>query len=223
MARSIDRLLKSISADISATPASREGMNSFLKPLGKLGNELGALLCERDGFYAFESALLVRSFDSPTSPQGLVQWNSPTLWKDSYDQVFDNNIVFFAEDLFGGQFCIRAEAVWLFDPELGEYQRNADSLEAWATEIVDNPEIRTGFPLVLQWQVSHGALENGCRLVPKLPFFVGGKFEVENLYACQEVTGMRFRGAIAKQARDLPDGSQISFRVGPEPSPPGSK
>ncbi len=73
-----------------------------------------------------------------------------------------------------------------------------------------------------EWESSHGPLKQGFRLTPKLPFFAGGKFEVKNLYAYQDVRAMRFRGSLATQVRDLPDGAPIVFRVGPKPRPPDS-
>lgn len=59
----------------------------------------------------------------------------------------------------------------------------------------------------------HGVLVEGQRLVPKLPFVAGGEFEVDNLYAADAVEGMRARGNLAVQIRDLPDGAQISYRI----------
>jgi hypothetical protein len=221
VAQSINRLLKTAGPEILASPTLGDGSSRFLDPLGHLGRDLASLLGERNGFYAFESALLVRPFNSVQSPLGMLQWNAATLWKDSYEQVFDG-IVFFAEDLFGGQFCIREGAVWLLDPEQGEYERIAENLEGWAAEILGNAEVRTGYPLAMEWRKRQGPLREGFRLLPKLPFFVGGKFEIENLYAVEDVTGMRYRGSVAKQVRSIPDGGPLRFKVGKEPPPADS-
>ncbi|MGD9644213.1 MAG: hypothetical protein AB7U73_00785 [Pirellulales bacterium] len=42
---------------------------------------------------------------------------------------------------------------------------------------------------------------------------VGGDYVLENLYALDDVKGMRFRASIANQIRDLPDGTKIRFRI----------
>jgi hypothetical protein len=221
MAPALDQLLTKINARLSAQSAPLRDTDPHLKAFGRIGQELGELLRKQNGFYAYNSALLVRPFDREKAPRGVIQWNSPSLWKDTYEQLFDN-VLFFAEDLFGGQFCIREGAVSAFDPELGEYRQVSDTLEGWAREILDNPEVRTGYPLVPEWERLHGPLKEGFRLVPKLPFFAGGKYEINNLYAYQDTRGMRFRGSLATQARDLPPGAPLVFRVGPKPPPPDS-
>jgi len=46
-----------------------------------------------------------------------------------------------------------------------------------------------------------------------MPFVFDGEFSVENLYPIDAVTGMRFRGSIAMQTKDVPDGRQIRLGV----------
>jgi hypothetical protein len=53
------------------------------------------------------------------------------------------------------------------------------------------------------------------RLVPKIPFVCGGRYEVNNLYPLNEVKGRQFRASIARQIRDLPDGSQVILDISP--------
>jgi hypothetical protein len=52
----------------------------------------------------------------------------------------------------------------------------------------------------------------GERLAPKMPLVTGGGFEVSNLAAIESLRGMRFRGNLAVQIRDLPDGVKIRYR-----------
>ena len=87
------------------------------------------------------------------------------------------------------------------------------SLGAWANDMVADYQFRTGYPLAHDWQVANGILPAGVRLLPKIPFFCGGKYEVQNLYALADVKGMLLRASIAKQIRDLPDGAEIVFRT----------
>src|ERR1700683_3555570 len=70
-----------------------------------VGDELLGLLSIRNGFYAFESALLIRPLYSESDPLGLVQWNRADLWKSEYKSKL-GDVVCFAEDIFGVQFCI---------------------------------------------------------------------------------------------------------------------
>jgi hypothetical protein len=49
-------------------------------------------------------------------------------------------------------------------------------------------------------------------LVPKIPFVLGGEFGVDNVFALEATKGMRLRGELAVQIRDLPNGTKISYR-----------
>lgn len=178
-------------------------------------NELAELLSARNGFVAFESALHV--FPTGRAVQGemtLEQWNAIDLWRKHYDHL-DGGALFFAEDVFGGQFAIRNDAVELFDPETGEFTTLSTTIEGWAAALLDDPAVLTGYPLAHQWQMEHGRLTTQQRLVPKQPFVLGGEFSLQNLYVVDAAVGMRLRGDIARQLKDLPDGATVRFEVGP--------
>jgi hypothetical protein len=168
-----------------------------------VGEELASMLGQRDGFCAYESALLVHP----------VRRNAPKLWKEKYVTDHDNVLFFAEEDAFGCQFCLHNEKVWTFDPETGALEEMSPSLGLWARSVTEDCEYRTGFPLAHAWQLQNGPLLNGTRLLPKVPFVLGGKFEMENLYQDEDVKGMLFRASIANQIRDVPDGSEISLSV----------
>ena len=53
----------------------------------------------------------------------------------------------------------------------------------------------------------------GSSLVPAVPFVLGGEYSLGNLRLADAVSGMRARGNLARQIRDLPDGAQIEFKV----------
>lgn len=53
----------------------------------------------------------------------------------------------------------------------------------------------------------------GSRLLPKQLFVLGGSFDVDNLYALDAVKGMQLRAEIARQIRDLPDGTSVTLRL----------
>jgi hypothetical protein len=65
------------------------------------------------------------------------------------------------------------------------------------------------------WQVENGAIPQGKRLMPKIPFVLGGKYSLDNIYALDSVSAMKSRGNLALQLRDLPDGTKVEFRVVP--------
>lgn len=211
MHQAITKLL-SVASEPIADVLGRGVALQHLSKWGKLGEELAELLACRNGFYAYESALCVRPLCHKASPLGLSEWNVDNLWKSKY---IDNltNVLFFAEDVFGGQFCIRGEAICTFDPETGALEEVSSSLGSWAEGLMADYEYRTGYPLAHAWQVENSPLLPGLRLLPKVPFICGGRYEAANLYPLDEVRGMLFRASIANQIQDLPDGAQVVFDV----------
>jgi hypothetical protein len=168
-------------------------------------------LRERNGFYAFESALHVFPSGSATELT-LEWWNGDALWRDAYGDLADG-LLFFAEDIFGGQFTLSDRGVGAFDPETGEVSIIGKDIQSWAAAILREPETLTGYPLAQRWQRLHGPVAPGRRLAPKVPFVAGGPFEVDNLASIDSVESLRFHAHLATQIRDLPDGSKISFRI----------
>jgi hypothetical protein len=185
---------------------------ALLELAGPVGAGLISLLQAKNGFYAFESALHVFSTQPRGSEISLAEWNAPELWIDAYKGLA-NDAVFFAEDIFGGQFCIKRDGIHTFDPETGNSQRLSADFDGWASSVLNNFKVLTGWPLAHEWQRSNGRLARGMRLVPEVPFVMGGKFSVQNLYALASVKAMRMRGSIAVQIKDLPDGGKIRFKI----------
>lgn len=171
-----------------------------------------AMLSRVNGFYAFESALHVFPLSGRPGAFGIDSWNEPGLWRDLYRGMADD-FLFFAEDIFGGQFALKGDLIYSFDPETGEAVQVAESVDEWARKILDDFEVMTGYPVAHQWQVANGPVRPGDRLVPKRPFVLGGEYSVSNLVVMDAVKGMRFRGELAVQIRDLPDGASITFKI----------
>jgi hypothetical protein len=172
-----------------------------------------ALWGGRNGFYAMSSALLVRPVGGDVAGvRSVATWNQPTLWRCAYGDLAADGWCF-AEDAFGGQFSLHDDGVFAFDPETGARDRLADDLVGWAEALLDDAAVLTGYPLAHEWQVRHGPLPVGQRLVPTVPFVLGGSFDVDNLRALDEVQGMRLRGELAVQLRDLPDGATVRYGV----------
>lgn len=173
---------------------------------------LAELLDQCNGFWNFDRALLVRASGTDGSPLNIETWNADSTWIDAYRDDL-SGLLFFAEDVFGGQFAISDTGVEVVDPETGEREAFAASLEAWAERILDEPEELTGYPLLREWEEACGKLQVGYRLVPRVPFVCGGEFAIENLKATPEVEGMRLRGPLATKIASLPDGATIEFTI----------
>ena len=208
MRHSIDNLISIASEPIGEVFDGTEALNKW----GRLGNELAEMLKLKNGFYAYESALLVRPVRHDHAPLGLLEWNDPRRWKAEYADNLGSEL-FFAEDVFGGQYCIRDDSISTFDPETGLFEAMCPSLRTWAGQVMSDFQMRTGYPLAHDWQMVNGALPLGVRLLPKKPFVCGGRYELDNLYSLVDVEGMRYRASIANQIRALPDGAEIVFKT----------
>lgn len=182
----------------------------FAGPASLLCEQLIDLLTVKNGFYAFESALHV--FPSGRTGVGhhLEQWNSIDGWRCAYGNLTDN-LIFFAEDIFGDQFALGPLGVMRFNAETARTSVLALTIEDWAELVLQNYEEETGYPLAHQWQLQYGPLPQGQRLNPKRPFVMGGAYAVENLTPVDAAEGMKFRGEIAVQIHDLPDGATIDI------------
>src|SRR5215467_2735322 len=151
---------------ISSAPLSQRHEAIDFDELGDYGppgQQLDGLLRQRNGFYAFESALHL----FPAAPHledgkevALSHWNSFKLWRFEYGDLADR-MLFFAEDAFGNQFCLHDGRVRSFDAETGELSHVADDLEGWARRVLAEYHVLTGYPLLHQWQQKNGALPVG--------------------------------------------------------------
>jgi len=209
----VETLLSIASEPLAGQPAA---MPELLRPY-LLGDELFRMLREKNGFYAFESALHVFPFTGD-SKTGLEAWNAGPLWKDAYEGLAEG-LLFFAEDILQDQFCLslRNDGVLRFHSETGQTELHSNSIEAWAGVILSDYRHETGWPFVHEWQAKNGILARGKRLMPKTPFFLGGEYHIENLWAGNPLDGMRLKADLAMQTRRLPEGARVKLNISPKP------
>jgi hypothetical protein len=210
MSTNITKLL-SISSGLicEEKPSFSQEINGLL---GSLSQDLYKILTAKNGFYAFESALHVFPANFVCKEMELGKWNSLELWRSNYESSM-GEYLFFAEDIFGNQFLIFNEKIYTFEPETGEIEEIAKNLEEWAKCILDDYNFFTGFQLAHEWQINNGVIPTGKRLIPKIPFVLGGKYTVDNLYLLDAATGMNLRADLAKQIINLKDGEKIKFHI----------
>lgn len=206
--KSLDKLIEVASSPLA--PSLQEAAQScqFLDSR----SELRELLLVRNGFYAFESSLYVRPAFATDLHLGIVEWNSPTLWRCRYPDI-PSEACFFAEDVFGGQFCDISSKIYRFDPETGEFEEHSPDLLEWASIILSDYDSEVGYPLAHEWQTTHGTLPPEHRLIPRVPFVLGGDYAAGNLLCLSTTRGMLRRSELAALIQDLPDGSTIQFSI----------
>ncbi len=238
----IGHLQKLLSISGVALCNSQPSLPTVLRDMGgSVTDQLVALLQERNGFYAFEGALHVLPSNCVNSevkadteaaqlqmgsvllsqddqgrlmgwPMDLERWNMDVLWRGEFDTAA-NGLLFFAEDAFGEQFALTNGRVCRFNPESGTSEEFAQDLQEWAKKILADYSFETGYQQAHDWQQQNGRLMPGQRLIPKIPFILGGKYEADNLFALEAVKGMQYRAAIWKQIRDLPDGTPVQLKI----------
>jgi len=174
---------------------------------------LGDLYSQRNGFTAYNGALLVRPYGFGRQVVGIEDWNDSATWLSYYPPV--GNARWFATDLFGNQFGTSGGAFVRMDVETGEVVRYAETLESWASRIVENAAVETAYPLAQEWARRCTPLLPGERLVPRHPFVLGGAYSIDNLVARNEVLVMHILGPLAQQLRHLPDGAHVKYSIIP--------
>jgi hypothetical protein len=179
-----------------------------------LGPELFHMLECKNEFFAFEWALHVFPLASVVG-MSLEEWNADSLWRSGYQDLAEG-LIFFAEDIFQNQFSLSTRGVLRFFSETGATAVMSDSIEGWAENILGDRK-STAWLLASKWQAENGPLPIGKRLMPKIPFFLGGEYSIENLWAGDSIEGMRFKADLALQTRNLPDGSAVKLIIGKEP------
>ncbi|NWJ44709.1 MAG: SMI1/KNR4 family protein [Chloroflexi bacterium] len=178
---------------------------------GTLSAEFAGLCLQKNGFFAFESALHVFPVGNTLHTYNLQRWNSETLWRSEYSDMAEG-FLFFAQDAFGEQFGLKDGYVWRFNPETGDSVQISSSLEEWAGLLLSDYEYETGYIFAHEWQNRKGRLLADHRILPLVPFVAGGKYELTNFYSENMVAGMKSRANLARQIRDLPNGSPIQIK-----------
>src|SRR5260370_16262680 len=161
------------------------------------GGLLFEWLAEKNGFYAFESALHIFPIGKKEGVMDLETWNSTDVWREAYGDLA-NGYLFFGEDILGNQFCLNQDGIDSLDAETGQVTHLADRL------VIKEYEFHTGYLLAHGWQLANRPLNPGERLVPKTLFVTGGGFPKQNLYAVDSRKGMRVPGHLSPPIKDPP-------------------
>jgi hypothetical protein len=211
MADILARLLSAAGGPL--LPPWRAQDSEFVGARGALGAELLELLARRNGFFAFESALHTFPLGTVPGRLDLRRWNEPETWCGAFSEMIPRDELFFAQDVFGNQFSLGTGGVSVFYPEFGQFEPLASSVAGWAELFLADWRGFSGYELSHAWQVRNRPLAEGERLIPKVPFVLGGKYDVGNLYAGDIIDAMRFRASLARQVANFPDGTLVRIRV----------
>lgn len=200
MNRNLDKLISIGSPPIRSAPLDKRRLSAVR---GKREHEeLQPLLAKKNGFYAFEGALHVLSDLGDDNESGVLAWNQSALWRCEYQGMADNG-VFFAEDAFGVQFALTGKNVSTFDPETGNFEEMASSLDEWAALVLADFGLWTGHEVAHDWQMRHGVIPRGSRLLPVTPFVLALPRQFSNRDIDAFSLATRARGRRGQSTNDL--------------------
>jgi len=169
------------------------------------------MLRQRNGFFCYHRSL--HFFGACRAPRyhSLLQWNDPEGWRKEYRSLAEN-LIFFAEDVFGYQFALRDKKIVRFDFESGVCKPMARSFRKWFQLLEKRIDEHSGWPVAVHWEEIQGQsipFESHLSVYP--PFIAGGEYDAEHLKPIDRFQHMGFSGHLAWQIKDLPDGTQIEI------------
>ena len=171
--------------------------------------DLTYFLSRKNGTYACYSSFHL--YPAKGDEVSIETMNRSGGWKSPYTDLVRQSTVF-ACDVFGDQyFASTIGSFFKLSIETGEVQEMGPTLEDFFASLLADLALQTGYPLALEWQERNGPLAHNYLLSPKIPFFLGGKYEIDNLWHCHALERVAFASDLFLQTKDLPDGQQISL------------
>lgn len=119
----------------------------------------------------------------------------------------------FGCDIFANQFAFKDGLVFTINIETGDTKYVADSFKSFWELVYTDYDLITGRSIMNAWEDKYSTIEMGNRLTPKIPFVIGGEYSPENIYQSEIKSILGFNASLAKQIRDLPDGTPVQLEV----------
>jgi hypothetical protein len=178
--------------------------NIYINKKILLHRELINILNVSNGFFCFEKALKFYAVSE-------IKEINNIIYTSLESSIVDNSL-YFAQDIFANQFCIKGEKIYLFDIESFEYEFVADSFQEWEKEILSDYNYFTGYSLAHEWQLKH-ILNDDERLNSKQPFILGGEYNINNLFALNTIKIIEYKLNIGIQLLDVKDGDNVNIVI----------
>ena len=174
--------------------------------LRELPSDLVHLLTEANGFILHEGALHVRGACLTPAWHSLrAAWKGSHAFHLLYNDLVPSDIPF-AQDQVGDQFLLREGAVHRLSAETGELEHMADNLQEFFANVGADIE------RFLNVGLSH-TLEPGQLLQASPPFCLRESASGSSLAAAPAWDLILFHADLARQIRDVPDGTRVEIKV----------
>jgi len=159
-----------------------------------------------NGGMFFEDALMF--YPETGSKYSLIDLNLYLMEKFSF---LTKETMFFAQDIFGNQFCFKNNQIFLFFIESGELEYVANKFNEFLEILEEEYDYLTGVAVKKEWEDSHVQLKFGERLCPKKPFILGGGYELDNFYNIETYNNLDYNSNIAIQLYGIPDKTKVKI------------
>ncbi|MBO6102756.1 MAG: hypothetical protein J6P03_05830 [Opitutales bacterium] len=160
----------------------------------------------------FKGALCVRNNFSTDIFHSIDDWNNPKLWKNKFPSEDIKDIYFFADNILSYQYGVLNEDIVMLNPEDSSIEKVASSIDEWFSIITSDSVTYLYCDILEEWENKNGRVLLGERLIPSLPFILGGDYSLDNFVKCTEVEAMDYYSQFAKKLHNLQDGSRVSLK-----------
>lgn len=200
--------------DNRVQPTRIEAAEAFTRALLKDEDYVHFISKIGNGGSFFSDALLLYSFDDKYDYLNAQLVNA--ILEGEYADYFKGYYAF-GQDLFGNQFVFHQQTrqVFFFKCETGRKELLAEGFNEWLAIFESDKDYFSGEPLAAEWKEKK-ALGEGFRLCPRLPFIMGGEYEINNLIPSPFPKYIQYYAELAKQIANVEDGVKVKLTL-PDP------
>jgi hypothetical protein len=173
--------------------------------------EYRQLLEHTNGYVAYHGGLHVRGACIEPEWHSLrAAWVGEDALHRQFSELLPDDVPF-AEDALGDQFVLRRGLVWKLKAECGDISNLNLSLPEFDAAVRADPDEFLELGPLHQFRSEGGTLEPGQLLSVVPPFVFSESADGVSLRAVPARQRISFLSKLAREIRDLPDGSSIRF------------
>lgn len=166
----------------------------------------------RGGFF-FDNSLHFFSFTDPSEDLLNIKNVNETI-KSLYKDFIVPDYEYFSQDTFGNLFFFCEKGIGFFEIETGKHRMLSHNFLSFDDLMIDDFEFLTGINYLKDWENQNNKrLEKSERLCPKIPFVLNGEYSYKNLYPKNSYKNWEFNFDLAKQIKDVPDGTPFEINI----------
>lgn len=207
-------LLDKLWSEADTVFKSSESIEKVLSEISKFDAVDAAYkeVLNRGGIHVFSRSLRIFGLTNSKDAKNISWWNESKTWKSEYRDFF-TDVWAFAEDVFGNQFLFDNSGVVWLELETGKLKWLTHTFTEWISLINKKTNYYTGASVSEAWQKAHPdePLTGMYHLCPVTLFVCGGEYEIGNLFRFDAKDHMSIKAKIARQIKDLPNGSKIEI------------